>query len=350
MKGGKALQPEITDSLDNVVPSSATIIRATELQSFLNCPRRWFITSHNGLNLEPRGTNLNMRFGTMWHTIMEHYYNPDILPKDRIYSGNAGLKKAIEEHREKLTIELGEWGIDLEHQERLAKDEELLQVLLNGYTHWADNEANPRDSTLVPLSVEQRFLVPILTPQGNKSRAFLAAKYDALVKDNQDHMWVMEHKTRGVSSRVDDPQGMILDMQMGLQLIILKRYMQHAYEEQSRPSVRGVLYNLVRRQKPSSRVRNPIYGRHRVYRSDTDLNILEHTLYNAYREMLTIHDLKDTRYNPQVWAGGFCTWGCPAITVCEALVRGDDYELALDLGFKPRERTIWEMLDDEMGE
>ena len=195
---------------------------------------------------------------------------------------------------------------------------------------------------------EQRYLVPIYTPLGNRSRAYLAVKVDAVVRDNFDNLWVMEHKTRGVSSRVDDPPGMILDLQMGLQVLCLRR----VAAAQGLGNVKGVIYNLVRRQKPGPRVRAPIYGRHQVFRSEQELQILESFLYKTYRAMRQVkaNGLVKARYNPQVWAGGYCTWGCPVMNICEALVRGSDVDYLLSVEFRERDRDIWQMLEDEMND
>jgi len=339
---------ELNDSIGNPVPRSSYIIRATELESYLRCPRQWFILSHNGLNLERVVFSPQMRFGTIWHKGLEYYYNSDeVDSSSRVSRGLLGIAEGVAKSKEDLYKELGDGIYTEEFQNTLQKSEQLLNTLMQLYPSWANSQAHPRDSILNPISSEQRFLVPILTPKGNKSRAYLAARLDALVMDNLEQIWVMEHKTRGASSKVDDPQGTVLDLQMGLQLLAVRRYLKATGVPQP---VRGVIYNLTRRQMPGPRVRNPIFGRHQVVRSPESLRILERTLYYTYRNMRRSEQigLANLRYSPQVWAGGYCTWGCPAYSVCEALTRGDDVDHLLTTEFKPRRRTIWEMLEEEM--
>lgn len=338
----------LRDSLGDIVPESATVIRATELQQFLNCPRQWYILSHNGLNLTPVKSSPKMRLGTVWHKALEYYYTPEVDDNDRPQMGRDGLEAGFNEDLDNLRMELGDGVYNPEFMEVMNRDRELLQSLLEGYPQWANYEAQPSDRTLTPLATEQRFLLPVTTPSGYKSRAFIAAKVDALMEDNIGNFWIMEHKTRGVSSRVDDPQGLILDLQIGLQILAVKKWLRHVVD--NAPPFRGVIYNLTRRQKPSSRVRSPIYGRHAVVRGATDLAILQHHLYQAYLEMRQVKrdGLKSARYNPQVWAGGYCTWGCPALNICEALTRGDDVDYLLDAEFRKRDKDIWQMLKDEL--
>jgi len=338
----------IRDSLGDLVPKSATIVRATELQQFLNCPRQWLVLSHNGMNLYPAKSSPKMRLGTVWHRAMEFYYSPDVEDGNRAELGWKGLQQGFSEDHAKLELEVGAGIGNPDFVELMKKDEALLTALFEGYPEWANNDAHPSDRTLTPVATERRFLVPILTDKGNKSRAYIAAKVDALMQDNLGYYWIMEHKTRGVSSRVDDPQGLILDLQIGLQILAVRRYLETVTPEA--PPLRGVIYNLTRRQKPSSRVRSPIYGRHQVLRDSTDIAILERQLYKAYLEMREAKraGLADARYNPQVWAGGYCTWGCAASNVCEALTRGDDVEYLLSAEFHKRDKDIWQMLKEEL--
>ena len=62
------------DSLGKTIPKNAFIIRHTELSDFRNCKRKWFIGTHNGLNLEPVFSDPRLKFGTAWHWMLEQYF------------------------------------------------------------------------------------------------------------------------------------------------------------------------------------------------------------------------------------------------------------------------------------
>lgn len=343
----------IKDCFGKPLPKNAYVIRHTEVGDFLNCPRRWMFLSHNGLNLEPASVNDKLRIGTIWHKVMEAYYDP----QNEDYSkqpAEEALATALQEDKADLEARVGDAIYYEENINRMAQEEELLRILLEGYVPWSREEADPADKDFEVQSVEKRFVVPLSSPTGGKTHAYLAVKTDGIVERN-NYLWVLEHKTRGVSTKVSDPEGLALDLQLGLQILALQLAVSgHGVDAK----VRGAIYNLVRKQKPGPRVKSPIYGRHPVFRSETEIENLHVSLYNTYKQMRQTTSAvrkygweaaQNTRYNPQIW-GGVCTWGCPVKNICEAVNRGDDVEYLLTVDLKPRDRDIWQVLEEEMNE
>lgn len=324
------------DSLGNKLPKNAFIIRATEVTAFRNCRRKWFFESHNGKNLEPIVKDPKLRFGECWHKALEDHYSND---KDK--SWITGFYKQVSEEEERLMDTLGDGFFDEGVQQQLQDEKELAELLLPLYEEWSIEEAEPSDNDLQILEAEKRLLIPIPSPSGKKTKAWLAVKLDAVAKDEQEHLWGYEHKTMSKSSNVTNPDTLPLDLQMGLQLWALQ-----AACPDSR--VQGAIYNLMRKQKPSKRVKNPIFGRHRVRRSPTELDNLIKDLYNDYTAMRqAVRDPQARFYNPQVWSG-MCVWGCKYRDVCEAMNGDHDYQGLLEANFKPRDKDIWQVLEEEM--
>lgn len=340
------------DCFGHELPRSAYIIRATEVSEFLNCPLRWGIMSHNGLNLEPVVTKPSLRFGTIWHKVLEWYYSPNA-PEDRVSYALKGLEIALAKDREELEQVYGDVLYAPEMVTMLEEEEALLRAMFQGYLQWTDNpDVCPYpESDYRMLSTEKRYLVPILTPTGARSKAYLAVKLDGIAEKG-DFLWVWEHKTRGKSSSVSNPEHLDLDLQMGLQLLALHKMLQ---ANPSHIAVRGAVYNLARKQKPGPRVKSALFGRHEVIRSAEALERLERFLYSAYREMhkysllIKGEGVLPWRYNPQAYSG-ICTWGCAAKHVCSAKANGGDVEYLLSVDFKPRERDIWQTLEEEMSD
>lgn len=342
----------IKDVYGKPVPKTAYVIRHTEVGDFINCPRKWFFLSHNGLNLEPQNRSNKLTVGSLWHKMLEEYYKDGV---GDFPSGLRALEEGIRELREESFngMEFGEFGPDpTETKAQLDKDEELLRILFEGYPDWANHHAYPSDKEFARVEAERRMLAPLKTPKGNKSRAYLAAKLDGIVEKQDTSHWVLEHKTRGVSTSVSNPDGLTLDLQLGIQLFLLRQYVDPKYK------VQGSIYNLVRKQKPGPRVKSPIYGRHQIFRSEYELELLEQYLYKIYREMKQASDLGkkkgwraagELRYNPQIW-GGLCTWGCPVKNICEALNRGEDVEYLMRAELQPRDKTIMDLLEEEMSD
>lgn len=321
---------ELLDYYGKPIRKNAYIVRATEVSQFLNCPRHWYFTSHNGLNLESRVRHQKLRFGSVWHLAMEYLYSG----KDAFQGLEDGFK-----HEEKVITETIGAGIyDPEIQAELQQDKDLSKILLQAYLEWR-HDAEPPDTDLSAIAVERRFVIPI-----EGTYAYMAVRLDAEMEDRRKGVWIMEHKTRGKSSNVSIPPDLQLDMQTGIQLWALQK---------ARPDivVRGVLYNLARKQAPSNRVKSPIFARHDVERSKRELDILDNYLQQITRNMRqvsAINSVEETMYNPNLF--GICTWGCPVKDVCEAINRGEDYDYLIETQLKPRERSIWEVLQSEMEE
>lgn len=321
------------DSFGNDIPDHSFIIRHTEIPQFLQCEREWYFSSHNGMNLEPVNKSPKLRFGTCWHKALEEYYSKEANGMEPSYEDALrGFNEAIEEEKAEMYKDIGDGLYDSSIQDELAEEEHLGRVLLNHYVSFDKEER--RKTPFSPVEVEKRLVIPMF------GGAYVAAKLDGIGKDPAGDVLGLEHKTMSKSSKVDNPDNLMLDIQMGVQILILRELPEY-------PNVRGVIYNLARKQMPSGRVKNPIFGRHRVDRKKTEVNNLHHLLKEVASRMeeIMVGD-RPALPNPQMY--GKCTWGCGFREVCEAMNRGDDYEYLIKANFKNRTRTIIEVLEDEM--
>jgi len=324
---------ELLDYSGHPIRQDAYIIRATELGQFINCPRNWFFTSHNGLNLEAQSRNRKLRFGIAWHLAMEY-----------LYSGRPtfdGLEEGFRHEEDLLAKRISAFIYDPDIQAELEEDKELGHALLTSYLEWRKQEADPSDSVLYPYAVERRFVVPL-----PGTRAYIAVRLDAEFLDERGALWIMEHKTRGKSTNVSNPPPLQLDLQTGIQIWALQK-------AQPEKVVRGVIYNLARKQTPGPRVKSPIFGRHAVERSSKELDILEQYFKDVYYKMRPYLALKryiqnggaidkaitKTLYNPNQLG-----------ILCESANRGEDVEYLIDTQLVPREKNIWQVLEEELSE
>lgn len=323
---------ELHDSLGNLVPEDAFIIRATEFGQYINCPRNWMFGSSNGFNLEPKVRPQKLRFGLVWHKGLEE-----------LYLGNdpfAGLEQEFQKEEELI---YGVGAFDPDIRDEIDKEKELARMMMEGYLQWRNNGATPPDDSFTVKAVERRVLVPI------DEGLYIAVRTDTDVLDKSGGLWVLENKTRGKSSSVDNPPELQLDLQMGIQMLAVK--------ETNPEPVRGAIYNLARKQAPSARVKAPLFGRHQVFRSQHELDVLKETLKARATEMIRDsrfiaehpgEALELIRYNPQ--GMGLCQWGCSVKEICEAINRKEDVGYLVEASLKPREKSMWEMLAEELSE
>ena len=324
---------ELLDCTGQPVSEKSFIIRATELGQYINCPRNWMFSSHNGFNLESKIRPQKLRFGIVWHKGLEC-----------LYKDEDPFKGMEEEFQKEEEFSFGLSATDPDIRAMLDEEKELARLMMEGYLAWRNTEAVPPDRDFTVKYVERRVVVPI--PEGS---IYLAVRTDTDLLDKNGGLWVLENKSRGKSSAVDNPPELQLDLQMGLQLLALK--------ESNPEHVRGAIYNLARKQKPSNRVKSPLFGRHQVFRSQHELDVLRKVLVARGEEMWEdskliktdpIEAMEKVRYNPQTM--GLCQWGCSVKEICEAINRREDVRYLVEAKLKPREKTIFETLSEEVDE
>jgi len=236
--------------------------------------------------------------------------------------------------------ELGQGIYDEVYQTELTDMLKLGEALCPAYDEWATEEANPSDKELTILGVEKRLLVRI-----PGTYTWIAAKLDAIV-EYMGALWTMEHKSQSRSSKVDNPTNTARDIQMGLQLLALRA--SGLYDL----PIGGAIYNLARKQAPSSRVKNPIFGRHIVQYTEDHLANLAYDLKEVHvpdiRAAINRPTKTRRRYNPGIGANSFCDWGCHAKEVCEAINRNENASYLFNQKFKFRDRSFRETLFEEM--
>lgn len=319
------------DSLGNTIPKNALIIRHTEVSDFRHCRLSWFVHSHNGLNLTPVLKSPKLKAGSIWHKGMEFHYAGATLEE--------GVHEGYNHEIESLEKVFGDALYDVNIRAELDESRDLALLVGEAYEEWARTEAYPSDDNLRIVGVEQRYVVPVTAPNGRPTRIWLAAKLDGIVR-YANMIWVMEHKFLAKSTRVDNPDHLPIDLQMGLQLIVLAKVFPGE-------PIGGAIYNIARKQAPGPRVRSPLFGRHIVERPAHERRRLECQLYHDAARMRLCKRSADAIYpNPQPF-GGKCTWGCSARDVCEALQKEEDYLSLLNTQFVKRDRDIWQMLEDE---
>ena len=332
------------------------IVRHTELQQFLTCQRKWMFQSHNGLNMETQKQNPNLAFGTLWHDLLEFYYKTQkegYLDPEKL--SMEYLENLIETEIDDMRVEFGDM-LNFENVDKAQDDGALLREMFQGYVQWSRHTAVPSDTAMQVIDVERRFLIPIVAPTGKRMPAtYLAVKLDTIVEYNNG-LWILEHKTANKSSNVEDVPGLALDLQLGLQALALHYLSVLEYELPTR----GIIYNAARKQRPSSRVKNPLFGRTVVQKSREELHYINLFLYQTVLAMKKASALirktgsweaaYQLSYTPQVYGNGPCLWGCPVRHICEEINRRGDVEPLIDMTLAPREKGVMEMLDKEMEE
>ena len=354
------------DLIDRLVAEGYRIFRlsTTERQEFKECRRKWDFSSMSRRALEPKRPATALWFGHGIHKGLEVHY-----------SGGDGVKAFDDWAQEELEkISQASCGLWDDQITELRESIELGKGILEGYIQWAAVADNTVQQGFKFVHfTEREFIVPIKDSQGEvatftdakgqKWAMFLVGRFDMIVEDFFERLWVMDHKT---SKDKLDIEILTLDDQMTV-------YLWAAQEIFGRP-FEGAYYNVLRKKLPSiprvlasgkglSRDKsidttyevyyneiikqgfnpedyedilsilrekpNTFYQREKVRRNQAEIRNAGAWLYYEAIDMLNDPFL----YANPTWD---CKWKCDFRDICKAMNRNDDVEFMLENMFQPR--------------
>ena len=279
----------------------------------MDCRLNWFLSYHEGYR--PVKSSTALELGTGIHDALEHYYNGGEDP--------AGHFALWADRRMK---EIGAvWDDDVDS---MLEAKELGIAMLEGYV----KEYAGRDNFEV-IATEKTLSRRIPIPgKGTLSKCKLVARLDGLVRDHTTgRLFSLEHKT---FSRFN-PSSIEIDHQFTAQVWLGQNL---ADELGLDEEVVGVIYNGLRKQKPSTRTKLPLFERHKLFRTQNQIDVMLHRAYWQYREFYRPDLPIYPQPNPMR-----CGW-CSFQNVCTEYQRGGDYQFLLDEQFIKRKDSLQQIL------
>lgn len=133
-------------------------LRTSERSNLNRCRQRWS-WGYNDL-LRPRREAPALRFGTLIHRALEHYYGPKNQARRKPIHPARTFARLFDEELEQTQKEWLQWR---DEDDEWHTYRELGIAMLKGYLE----EFGPRDEEYIVLAVEQRFQIPIVVPKGS---------------------------------------------------------------------------------------------------------------------------------------------------------------------------------------
>jgi hypothetical protein len=302
------------------------IIHTSELTSWKRCRRRWAISEL--ARITPVKRNMNFLLGSAVHAGLEEWYKHD----------DAELAmKAFHAYIEEDTKELREstpW-LYAEQEAEILENIDLGEQMLGGYFAQWGRESFKVGKRAGERLLEVHFETPILKPDGRPFKGYIyAGTIDGVIVDEYGY-WLLEHKTTSYTNadylRLSDQNVMYL-----------------AFAQQTWPKItphlRGVLYNFLRKQRPTSRVKAPLFFRERIYRNQHEIDsAMEHIFY-ATQDMIRAAKDPDTLCYTSPTKD--CSWDCSFKTICQAMNDGTDVESMIEAGFTIADKSRSEWVSD----
>lgn len=271
----------------------------------MGCRLAWFWQYKMGY--KSLRNNINLDLGTGIHAGLEHYYGEGINPVDTFTEWVDNRIKEIDP----------QWQDDInELQEAKKLGIGMLQGYLEEYEGKERFEVLATEKTLtrrLPIPGTNRF-----------ARCNVVVRLDGLVRDLYDgKIYSLEHKTFKSfnHNHLDRDHQMTAQVWCGQGL---------ADELGIDEEVAGVIYNGLRKQLPSPKVRSKLFERHKIYRTKQSVEVFLHRAYWQYKEL----SKPSVAIYPQ--PNAIKCSGCNFREVCTEYINGGDYQFLLDQFFTCR--------------
>lgn len=269
----------------------------SELQTFKQCKRKWWLAYYRGLRPKAKRIVGAMALGTRIHDALEAFYvPPSESPVNPLETFASGVEADLEAHPEE--------------EERIEKQAELGRIMLEGYLDWL--EETGADSQLEVIASEEAIEYTWGEHLG-KTLVFMG-KLDVRVMDKFTgaRKW-LDHKTTTSIKRVLD----ISHMNEQFKSYSLLEWLMAKEEDEWAD---GGIINILRTVKRTANAKPPFYHREPVHYND-------HLMRDMYRRIDgTIKDIVNLRFwldhdeEHQSVAyptpSNDCTWKCEFYAVC----------------------------------
>lgn len=283
-------------------------ISNSEIRTFQQCPRRWYLSYYRGLTpkKEMQSPIGDAQLGARVHLALELYYGygyeiETTLPI--IY------RRVINDYPDDEDV--------------IRKEQDLALSMITGYLEWVAE--NGTDEGLTLISTEEEIVVP----SGIVGVEF-RAKLDQRVRRDVDGARLFrDFKTTG--SLAHSTTMLHLDAQMRFYAML--DWIDARRQGMNAPRVVGGMWIMLRRSKRTAQAKPPFYGVEEI-RFNRDELISTWIKSNALAQRIRdtrhmLDDAVDHRAAAPSNPDKDCTWRCAFVQVCPLMDDGSDSERAL---------------------
>lgn len=301
----------------------------SELQTFKDCRRRWWLAWYRGLRLRAERPVGAAKTGDRVHQALAPLYDP----------ATRGLTDPLVIVRSQRAADEQANAGDPELLRRIGKEAELAEIMVEGYVEWLAETGE--DSGLELIAAEEKLAELFMHQHNMPNEVHLAGwhavelmgKVDARVRRLVDGVLMfIDHKTVGSL----DVLGLELDEQMATYHLLMHLRWLRTHDPLDRPG--GALYNMLRKVKRTPRATPPFYGRHLITHTDAELESMHAQLWGQVVDLARATAHLNAGANPRTVAykrpSRDCSWKCEFLPVCHMFDDGSDAEGFLDSFYK----------------
>jgi len=288
-------------------PDEVWQISNSEIQTWKDCKRKWFLGSYLGLRLKNQTVTGPLALGTRIHSALEAYYTE-----------GADLLKT---HSALLDADRQALIMDLRDVTELENEGELGRIMLEGYIEWL--EETGADAGWEVVSAERVVSAPLF-----EGAVELRGKLDMRVRRLADDVLLfVDHKT--TANFGDLTRTAYIDEQF-----LTYHLLETVSPSEDGSRCDGGVYNMLKKVKRSGSARPPFYERMEVRHNKLMLHSFWNRVHGEITDMLKLKAQLDAGADHRTVAyprpSRDCTWKCQFFSVCPLLDDGSAAEQMLD--------------------
>jgi hypothetical protein len=286
--------------------SDVVRISNSEIQTFKDCRRRWWLTYYRRLQPKYKDTTGALALGTRIHAALDDYY--------------ANGTPLLQAHANLVNTEKELLLQDFRDVSELEKEAELGHIMLDGYLQW--NEEEGIDADLEMISTEETIVMPMFNGEVE-----LQGKLDMRVRRKADGVRMFrDFKTVGGS--LSDFANLAPMNEQILTYMVLEQSKDVNGERSD-----GGIFTMLKKVRRSAAARPPFYDQIEVRHNIFTLRSFWDRLHGTVTDLMRVRTALDKGEQPSFHAypspSRDCKWKCKFYSVCTLVDDGSAAEQAI---------------------
>jgi RecB family exonuclease len=302
-------------------------ISNSEIQTFKDCRRRWWLTYYRRLKPKMKDYTGALALGSRIHEALDRHYSTGI--------------DLLDAHAELIKEDIKKMTDANRDTSNLETEAELGRVMLEGYLEWVEMEGI--DAELEMISTEEILERPMMD-----GKVILQGKIDMRVRRKIDGArMIRDFKTVGGSFA--DFGAMAHMNEQVKTYMILDGAQEH--DEDSRTD--GAIFTMLRKVKRGAYAKPPFYDQIEVRHNRFTLRAFLEQLEGTFEDMLRVRDALDageSHYkNAYPSPSKDCKWKCQFFAICPLFDDGSAAEAALSDSFESADPYGYYGIEEKKG-
>ena len=278
----------------------------SELQTFKDCRRKWWLTYYRRLQPKYKDMTGALAFGSRIHAALDAHY--------------AEGRPLITAHAELVETDRQLLLADFQDTHQLEQEAEMGRIMLEGYEQWV--EENGIDAELEVISTEEQIIAPLFNGEVE-----LQGKLDMRVRRKADGVRMFrDFKTVGGS--LSDFANLAPMNEQVLTYMLLESTKKDEAERSE-----GGIFTMLKKVKRTANARPPFYDQIEVRHNIFTMRSFWNRIHGTIADLMNVRKALDTGAEPSYVAyprpTRDCKWKCQFFAICPMFDDGSAAEQAL---------------------